>query len=59
MSVEDYEKLKENIEQMPVEPPTWNANVESLKMWLQGFEACQEQIIYMINARIKALSEAK
>lgn len=52
MIPEELKELKDEVLSRNVEPP-WCKDVDTLKMWVEGYETCQGQIIALIDARIK------
>lgn len=52
MTLEELKKFKDEVLSIAVEP-SWCANIDVLKAWVEGFETCQGQIITMIDAKIK------
>jgi len=56
MTTEELKKFKNEVLSIAVLPP-WCESIETLKMWVEGFEACQSQIIEMIDSKIKNMDQ--
>ena len=58
MTTEELMKFRNEVLSTAVEPP-WFENVETLKKWVEGFEACQGQIIAIIDSKIKNMDRQR
>lgn len=56
MTLEELKELKDRVLFIAVEP-SWYANIDVLKAWVDGFEACQGQIIAIIDSEIKNVNQ--
>ena len=54
MTLEELKELKDEVLSIDVDPP-WCKDVDTLKMWVEGYETCQGRIIALIDAKIRAV----
>jgi len=52
MTAEELNKFKNEVLSIAAKAP-WCKDIDTLKMWVEGYETCQGQIVALIDAKIK------
>lgn len=54
MTQEELKEFKDEVLSRDVNPP-WCKDIDTLKVWVEGYETCQGRIIALIDAKMKAM----